>query len=983
MQNISGQTRTQVRCGATHLCKQLTHLLAVVGTLLTFAVPAWSQTGAVTTLAIDPATPTTLYAGTSRGVFKSTDGGATWSATTLPASVSSLAIDPLTPTTIYTNAYKSADGGATWNKLAQPGPAATVLILDPNNPSTLYAGGGGFMVPTMFRSTDGGASWVDYTQGLTLGFPPHREYRTIQSLTIDPRTSTVYAGVSWPGSLAGIARRTTTGMWQSFGNFIGSEVLSIAIQPTDSQVIYATVHSRFTNFSGVLKSIDGGINWTYSNTGLPPSPDATSIAIDPVAASTLYVGLTSGIFKSIDSGTTWTTSSDGFASGATVNALVIDPVTPSIVYAATSLGLYKSSDHGAHWTAINQGLGSGSSTSAPVVASLSPDNAPQDSFADVSIAGTSFTSPFGLNFGRGISVVSATINTPTSMTVRIRVDGGNSVLGARDVTLTTAAGTSNGMTFTVTPGSQVAPRITSVSPPSVAQGATTTITLAGTGFTPSMSGTISGTDVTLSSILVSSPTSATAVISVGPTAAIGTRSLQVSSPFGGAGSGFAFDVTQGFPVISSMSPPFVLASQTTSVTFTGIRLVPPLTFVTDPDIRVGNVSTDPSFTAATVSITVPANATLGAHSLRIVSGGQQSVVQKFMVRSLSRHTDFNGDGKADLLWYNVATGETEMRLMDGINVMETGILLRDPNTKIAATGDFDGNGKADLIWYNRNTGETSIWLMDGTRATAKALLLTDGFWQVVDSNDFDGNGKTDLVWNNGIISAIVLMNGIQQTAYRELQRDANWQVVSTADFKEGIFQSAIHTGEGFADLLWKNTATSETVAWVLSSAVLWRSRSLATDPNWSVAALPDLDGDGKSDLIWNNAATGQTSAWILGETDAPIDAPLLTDPDWKVRLAADLNGDHKADLIWFNPRTGQTVGWLMDATSRVESALLLTDPDWEVTATGDFNGDGKADLLWTNDIVRYAFVWIMDGLTPSSYAYLSLDANWRLVNPGQ
>ena len=74
-------------------------------------------------LAIDPVTPTTLYAGTDGGgVFKSTDGGGNWSAINTGLTntyVYALAIDPVTPTTLYAGTYdgvfKSTDGGENWN----------------------------------------------------------------------------------------------------------------------------------------------------------------------------------------------------------------------------------------------------------------------------------------------------------------------------------------------------------------------------------------------------------------------------------------------------------------------------------------------------------------------------------------------------------------------------------------------------------------------------------------------------------------------------------------------------------------------------------------------------------------------------------------------------------------------------------------------------------------------------------------------------
>src|SRR5438876_12230235 len=79
------------------------------------AAPAYAVSGPIYSLAIDPVTPTVLFAGGANGVFKSVDGGATWSATPiLPNSTQSLAMDPVTPTTMYAGTdsglFQSTDG---------------------------------------------------------------------------------------------------------------------------------------------------------------------------------------------------------------------------------------------------------------------------------------------------------------------------------------------------------------------------------------------------------------------------------------------------------------------------------------------------------------------------------------------------------------------------------------------------------------------------------------------------------------------------------------------------------------------------------------------------------------------------------------------------------------------------------------------------------------------------------------------------------
>ena len=93
--------------------------------------------GSILSLVIDPATPQTLYAGTvGGGVFKSTDGGAAWSAASTGlgnVTVWSLAIDPATPQTLYVGTFngvfKSTDGAAAWSAVNTGLGNPTVLSL--------------------------------------------------------------------------------------------------------------------------------------------------------------------------------------------------------------------------------------------------------------------------------------------------------------------------------------------------------------------------------------------------------------------------------------------------------------------------------------------------------------------------------------------------------------------------------------------------------------------------------------------------------------------------------------------------------------------------------------------------------------------------------------------------------------------------------------------------------------------------------------
>ena len=349
----------------------------------------------VAALALDPTTPTTLYAGTDLGVFKSTDGGASWSSvsTGLPCVsappaggpftstclVVALALDPTTPTTLYaatsqggtpqgvSGVFKTTDGGASWSPVntgltcasAFPGGApfacpVSELALDPRTPTTLYAG----TSDGVFKTTDGGASWSPASTGLTCGAPPCTV--SVSALALDPTTpTTLYAGtqgVSGSGTgtvvpVSGVFKSTDGGgSWSSVSTGLppyGPFVTALALDPTTPTTLYAG-----TNGGGVFKTTDGGASWSPVNTGLPLTlvTIVTAFAFDPTTPTTLYAGtvFNSGVFKTIDGGGSWSPMNTGLTCAlltCSVRALALDPTTPTTLYAGTD-------DHGVFkWTA--------------------------------------------------------------------------------------------------------------------------------------------------------------------------------------------------------------------------------------------------------------------------------------------------------------------------------------------------------------------------------------------------------------------------------------------------------------------------------------------------------------------------------------------------------------------------------------------------------------------------------------------------------
>jgi hypothetical protein len=174
---------------------------------------AWSAVNkgvpitSIWSLTIDRTSPKTVYASTDYGVCKTTDGGASWSAVNsgLPAVsyyVSSLAIDPASSQTVYLGTslglYKSINGGGSWSKINNALDISS-LAIDPVTPQTVYAGSSNISAGGVLKSTDGGGSWSTINSGLP-------SYPWVIALVIDPSSPhTLYAGTEVAGVLKGLS----------------------------------------------------------------------------------------------------------------------------------------------------------------------------------------------------------------------------------------------------------------------------------------------------------------------------------------------------------------------------------------------------------------------------------------------------------------------------------------------------------------------------------------------------------------------------------------------------------------------------------------------------------------------------------------------------------------------------------------------------------------------------------------------------------
>lgn len=285
------------------------------------------------------------------------------------------------------------------------------------------------------------------------------------------------------------------------------------------------------------------------------------------------------------------------------------------------------------------------------------------------------------------------------------------------------------------------------------------------------------------------------------------------------------------------------------------------------------------------------------------------------------------------------------------------------------SGDFNGDGSADLLWRNQATGADSIWRSANSATLQWIAAVTNLQWRVAAAADFDGNGRDDILWRNTTTGTNTIWKAANNTTQQSVTSVTNtqWQVAMAADFN----------ADGRADILWNNPATGASVIWRSAQSTSPQSVTTVTNLSWRIVGVGDFNGDGRADILWRNGTTGANTIWKSGNSSNLQSVASVTNLSWQVAGVGDFNGDGRADILWRNETTGANTIWKSGNNATLQSVQSVTAAGWLVAAVGDFNGDAKADIVWRNEQSGANAIWY-SASNPSVLPSVP-DLNWTIV----
>jgi hypothetical protein len=338
-----------------------------------------------------------------------------------------------------------------------------------------------------------------------------------------------------------------------------------------------------------------------------------------------------------------------------------------------------------------------------------------------------------------------------------------------------------------------------------------------------------------------------------------------------------------------------------------------------------------------------------------------SVLESLRISNDLDVSDFNGDGKNDLLTYNYASNDVSLFLNAGdgsllphqrYGIGNTPILgtaadfNRDGKIDIAAaiglppsglqnavvvlrnTGvqttrptmfDFDGDGKADISIFRPSVGEW--WIYKSSNGGNAAFQFGNSSDKLA-PGDFTGDGKTDIaIWRPATGEWFILRS--EDGSYYSFPFGTNGDIPAVGDFDaDGKADAGVFRPSNSTWYIYKSSGGTTIQQF---------------GQNGDVPVVSDYDGDGKADIAIYRPSVGEW--WIYKSSNSSVIAYQFGNSSDKP-VQGDYTGDGKADVAIYRPATGE---WFVLRSENQSYYSFPFGTNGDKPTPGDYDGDGKFD----------------------------------------
>jgi hypothetical protein len=287
----------------------------------------------------------------------------------------------------------------------------------------------------------------------------------------------------------------------------------------------------------------------------------------------------------------------------------------------------------------------------------------------------------------------------------------------------------------------------------------------------------------------------------------------------------------------------------------------------------------------------------------------------------------------------------------------------DASLPVARKLDANGNGRADLFFFNHSTGKLVTWFMSGTNRTAYASSQIPAAYSVIGAGAFNADGKDDLLLAGSGGALYIGMSNGSKFAVQSMSPavPSNSQALDVADID----------GNGKADIVVRNTSTGRITIWYMNNGARATYKGQDFSPSLKYLLAADFDGDKKADLLFQDDQRNLYVAISAGSSFSLQPVGLAYKSTYALRGATDVSGDGRADILLHDSANNRLVIWYMHGATRATYNSMTSPAGAVLVAHGDFDGNKKSDIGWVNPASGKVWLSLSAGssFTTSQLAY--------------